>query len=166
VKDVQAQESEVARTGWEAFAVRDDLATRALDDSDGRVFPESGWGALLCWLAGPEHVARVPASGVRHAPVRVEQVTAGVTTVAHAERTAADQQLIDDSVDAYLAEAGLLPRPRGYVWVLTGAEGAPWRDVGELSSALQQAVDAAGSPFEPVEVLAAGRAALMRLRRP
>jgi hypothetical protein len=116
--DAQAQSSQAAGTGWDAFPVRDDLAAELSDDSDRRVLPESGWGALLCWLAGPQHVARVPASRVRHAPVRVEQVTAGATTVSHVERTAADQELIDDSVDEYLAEAGLLPRPRGWVWML------------------------------------------------
>jgi hypothetical protein len=84
----------------------------------------------------------------------------GATTVEHLERTPADQQQIDDAVDDYLLDVGLPPRPRGYAWVLAHDAAGPWRDVGELSEALQQAVQDAGSPSEPAEVLAAGRTAL------
>jgi hypothetical protein len=93
--------------------------------------------------------------------VRVERVSAnGVTTVETVARTTADQELIDDAIDAYLTDAGLPPRPRGYAWILSASPAAPWPGVGNLSDAVQQAVQDAGSPAEPASVLAAGRAAL------
>lgn len=34
------------------------------------------------------------------------------------QATAADRQGIDDDIDVYLLDAGLPPRPRGYVWMI------------------------------------------------
>jgi hypothetical protein len=136
---------------WETFGIHD---VPPGDLSVDRLFPETGWGALLCWIVGPGHVARVPAAAVPVEPVSVQRVHAGASTVTEVARTPADQELIDDAVDEYLCDAGVPPRPRTYAWVLLGD--TRWGGVGELSRALQRAVEDAGWPAEPAAVLNAG----------
>lgn len=77
--------------------------------------PESGWGALLGWAAGPTRLYRVRDDPTRHTTVTTCH-RAGTTTVTTAPRTVNDQHGIDRDIDDYLTAAGAAPRPPGYRW--------------------------------------------------
>lgn len=129
-------------TSWGEFPTVD-------ADTDGpNEFPESGWGALLCWIAGPENVVRVSRLPGDVGVTRVEVVTGGVSARSERATTAEERYLVDESIDEYLADAGVLPRPRGYRWY--ARPGAP--DPATWSRALQNAVDADGRPSDPRRV--------------
>ncbi len=79
---------------------------------------ENGWGALVVWSAGPRNVVRVPAPPRNRGTVVVTGFSDGAQTRERALLTDADLASIDDDIDAYLADAGLPPRPRGFDWYL------------------------------------------------
>jgi hypothetical protein len=108
---------------------------------------ENGWGALMGWAAGAENLRRHPSS------------YAGRTVTGHTEHagvrrhfvepfTAADQEGVDDDIDAYLREAGLPPRPRGYRWFIRvpGGHAPPDSFLTEVDAAVLQA---AGDTVHP-----------------
>lgn len=80
--------------------------------------PENGWGALLAWAAGPQHVTRLSDSGEKPPVVTSTSHADGTTTRKTSPRTVADQAEIDEAIDEYLSEAALPPRPRGWRWFL------------------------------------------------
>lgn len=122
-------------------------------------FPESGWGALLCWIAGPENVERIPRPHGDGGVTRVEVVTGGASARSERATTADERDLIDNSIDEYLADAGVPPRPRGYRWY--ARPGAP--DPATWSRALQNAVDADGGPSDPHRVCELGEGVVQEL---
>gem|GEM_PF-5455434 len=130
-------------TSWGQFPNVD-----AGSDAPGAEFPESGWGALLCWIAGPDNVARVSRLPEDVGVTRVEVVTGGASARSERATTDDERNLVDDSIDEYLAEAGVPARPRGYRWY--ARQGAP--DPAAWSRALQDAVDADGRPSDPHRV--------------
>jgi Family of unknown function (DUF5956) len=73
---------------WEMFPVAEEPGGFALLD-------ETGWHSLLIVAAGPSNVSRVPKAEAGN-----------------------DQDIIDDSIDEYLADVPLPPRPRGFDWYL------------------------------------------------
>ncbi|TSE15046.1 hypothetical protein B1A87_003065 [Arthrobacter sp. KBS0703] len=84
--------------------------------------PENGWGALMGWAAGEENLRRRRTSD------------AGRTVTGYIERagerepfvepfSSADRDIIDDEIDAFLRDADLPPRPRGYVWMIRIPDG-------------------------------------------
>ena len=77
--------------------------------------PDNGYGALSAWLGGPERTLR--AVDLARGEFVVKEWVDGVVT----ERQITDAELAeaDDLVDEYLAEAGIPPRPRGYLWFTT-----------------------------------------------
>jgi hypothetical protein len=77
--------------------------------------PESGWGALLGWAAGPTRLYRVRDDPARHTTVTTCHRD-GTTTATTAPRTVHDQHEIDRDIDDYLTAAGAAPRPPGYRW--------------------------------------------------
>lgn len=80
--------------------------------------PDNGWELLLAWLVGPRHVARTPSTAT-HLVRRVHRNQRGEALhSAHEPRTVADEKLVDSFVNGYLGEAGVPPRPRGFVWYL------------------------------------------------
>ncbi|MFF3855700.1 DUF5956 family protein [Micromonospora sp. NPDC002575] len=106
--------------------------------------PESGWGALVGWCAGPARLIRVPD--------RVEAHTTRVVCISPAgkeqysrPRTREEQDEIDVDIDVYLRECGVPGRPAGYRWFLrlpSGYKGDRlWAEVGEAqtSSAIHPA---------------------------
>lgn len=152
-------------TSWEAFsdttsAIGAPGATPVAADPADQ-FPESGWGAVLCWACGPDRVSRTQQRFADTDPVRVETMTDGQTSRSIRRRTEDEQREIDDAIDDYLASAGVPPRPRGFTWTLTPTPGT-----GEpltlrwLHDATQDALTAAGSSSEPPEVLRAARTVL------
>lgn len=87
---------------------------------DGKGWVEvtnNGWGALVVWAAGLEHTRRKPGNPYQGS-VAETRTTAGLTTMRYSPVTQEDIRAADDDIDAYLADAGIPPRPRGQVWFL------------------------------------------------
>lgn len=105
---------------------------------------ETGWGAMAAWFAGPANVRRAPV-GDRTQMVRVTCTKADGTVTSWKEPiTADDVRGIEDAIDAYLKDAGLPPRPRGYRWFLrlpdgVGDEAEFWARITEADMALPRA---------------------------
>ncbi|GAA1495829.1 DUF5956 family protein [Paeniglutamicibacter kerguelensis] len=88
------------------------------------LLPENGWFAMIGWVAGLANLRRFPGSDVGR--------TVRVTCIEHgSERTylepfgAEDRADVDESVNGYLADAGIPPRPSGFDWYLRVPEGWP-----------------------------------------
>lgn len=142
-------------TSWGEFPTVDVAADGSAE------FPESGWGALLCWIAGPENVERVPRVPGDVGVTRVEVVTGGASTRSQRAATADERDMVENSIDEYLAEAGVPSRPRGYRWY--ARPGAP--DPAGWSRALQNAIDADERPSDPRRVRELGEALAREQRR-
>lgn len=79
---------------------------------------ENGWGALVLWAAGPGNFARVrPKAHDRFGSIS-RQLPGGAEEPQPFRLTEADLSAIDDDIDAYLIEADIPPRPRGFDWYL------------------------------------------------
>lgn len=79
---------------------------------------ENGWGAMVVWAAGQGNFVRVPAAvGDRHGII-VHRLPDGSEQREPFALSDADLAAIDDDIDAYIADAGLPPRPRGYDWFI------------------------------------------------
>ncbi|MHA7275656.1 DUF5956 family protein [Arthrobacter sp. Hz1] len=77
----------------------------------------NGWGALVLWVSEPRNLIRQP--GQSDQGQVVQTVTAnGVTTTHEIPLTVKDFQESDEDVDTYLSEAGIPPRPRGFIWYI------------------------------------------------
>lgn len=76
--------------------------------------PDTGWGMLVAWLAGPDRLVRL-VNNEQHA-VTVTVVQGTTTTTATEPRTQSDQDTIDDGIDEYLSDAQVPTPPRGYRW--------------------------------------------------
>ena len=77
--------------------------------------PENGHGFLVAWLLGPKRVHASASGAVR----RFVEVTTSDGERWAEPRTPYDQAVIDDSINGYLAEAGIPPRPRQLAWAFT-----------------------------------------------
>ena len=84
--------------------------------------PENGWGALIGWAAGTENLRRHYSSDEGRT-VTVHTERAGVQDTFEEPFTAADRRMIDDDISTYLRDAGLPPRPGGYVWKIRVPDG-------------------------------------------
>ncbi len=138
----------------------DDVPVVKADSAGATEFPESGWGALLCWIAGPEDVVRVARVAGEVGVTRVEMVDGDSSVTWERPTTVEERDAIEDSVDEYLVQAALPPRPRGYRWF--ARPGAP--DVATWSRALQNAVDSGGRPSDPRQVRELGERVGVELR--
>jgi hypothetical protein len=78
---------------------------------------ETGWDALIGWAAGPRNLCRFPNSDVGRT-VLVTCTRGGMTEQFEGPFTEDDRQAVDDSVNEYLADAGLPARPPGYRWFI------------------------------------------------
>lgn len=76
--------------------------------------PDTGWTMLIAWLAGRNHLVRLP-DNEQHT-VAVTTVDDGTTTRTREPRNQSDQDMIDDGIDEYLADAWVPSPPRGYRW--------------------------------------------------
>jgi hypothetical protein len=89
---------------------------------------ENGWGAMAAWYAGPDNVRREP-MGVRTGLVRVTcEKSDGTVSSWEEPITEDDVRGIEDDIDAYLKDAGLPQRPRGYRWFLRLPDGIRGED--------------------------------------
>lgn len=108
-----------ATSQWDTVAV---LPEEALTGSTPHTpavveVPDSGWGALVAWVAGPRLLRRCPDQIERH-EVPLSHVAGGDVARVTRQRNSVDQNDIDDGIDDYLTDAGVPPRPRGYRWFL------------------------------------------------
>jgi hypothetical protein len=100
---------------------------READPSDSWAeLAENGWGALMGWAAGKENL-RCHLSSDEGRTVTGSIERRGVKQFFEEPFTAADRQDVDDDIDGFLKDAGLPPRPRGYVWMIRvpGAYASP-----------------------------------------
>jgi hypothetical protein len=89
-----------------------------LPDTVGWVeLEENGWGSLKAWAAGPGRVGRMPQDDSSRR-VKVSCETGGVITSRDEPFTPADRAGLEDSINRYLADAGVPPRPVGFTWFL------------------------------------------------
>ncbi|MGO4383431.1 DUF5956 family protein [Specibacter sp. RAF43] len=87
------------------------------------VLDENGWGAMIGWAAGGDLARRPLADEGRTVMVTVER--AGFSASSEEPFSRADRVLVDDSIDEYLAEAGIPARPRGWVWLIRVPDSCP-----------------------------------------
>ncbi|MFC8039455.1 DUF5956 family protein [Paenarthrobacter sp. NPDC057355] len=79
---------------------------------------ENGWGALVLWAVGPGNFVRVR-RGPRERFGSVVHPLAGVGKGTQQFRLSeADSTSIDEDIDAYLSDASIPPRPRGFDWFI------------------------------------------------
>ena len=121
-------------TRWEDFPV----TTQAASHSP---LPESGWGALVAWIAGPERTLRVTDTSRSIRTVRVRTDTAEGKATKQEPITLDELAELDDDVDDYLRVAGIPPRPRGSQWFTSV-------DQDQLDRELDRRVDP-GTPVDP-----------------
>jgi hypothetical protein len=99
----------LSMAGWDDVPVIEESDVSAEELIE---LPDNGWGQLVGWVAGVERLRRVVD--------RREHITTlfypmrGVTE--RRPRSASEQAEIEEDVNSYLAEAGVPPRPPGYVW--------------------------------------------------
>lgn len=106
--------------------------------------PDTGWTMLIAWLAGAEHLVRLPDR--RTHTVRVATV-AGTSVE---PRTPADQHGIDRDVEEYLADAQVPGPPRGYRWYQRVPEGSgSLAEVYSRVNASLRDADPRGEAFRP-----------------
>ncbi|BCW11500.1 hypothetical protein NtRootA4_25640 [Arthrobacter sp. NtRootA4] len=87
---------------WDSFEVSEAPGSWAL-------LTETGWHSMLIWAAGPARVVRIPKA--QQARYQVE---------------------IDDTIDEYIREAAIPPRPRGFDWFLQLPQGMLLEEVDAL----------------------------------
>jgi hypothetical protein len=108
---------------------------------------ENGWGALMGWAAGEENLRRHPTSDAgRTVTGYIEQ--AGEREAFEEPFTSDDREIIDDDIDAYLRDADLPPRPRGYVWMIRVPDGYPSPEafLADVDAAIQRAANGTVDP--------------------
>lgn len=127
----------MSRPDWELVRV-------SLPPSGWMELEDSTWDALVAALAGEENVVRRRRNGSR--------------------TDLDDQEIIDDTIDAYLAAADIPPRPRGYDWFLRPPPGVPTlRDLHtNLNEHIGRRNPQASLPHELRELI---RASLLELYR-
>lgn len=135
---------------------------RPIDTPAGRYWElsESGWDAMLGYLAGPNTLAR-------HVETRQHQVEETVTTAAgvrttYKPRTASDQAIIDEAANSYLRDVGLPTRPPGYRWFQRLPDDLTVENIDDV---VHTALMASGLPLDhhPAEAVPVIRAALANL---
>lgn len=151
--------------GWGDYALVEVADARAVAAGPGPVtlqhggreylrVGDTGWYMTVCWCAGPGHVVRVWDELQWHT-VRTRVWRGDAVGSGQAWRTEADQDLIDDGVNGFLAEAGLPPRPRGYVWFLaapqTGAWTSLWRVIADNERAIPSRAPTAGEAAAAID---------------
>ncbi len=88
--------------------------TVEIDGDTLHLVPDTGYTMLIAWQAGTDNLARMPDHG-QHT-VRITTTDHSGTRTETEPRTQRDQDIIDDAIDEYLADASVPAPPRGYRW--------------------------------------------------
>ncbi|MEW2382689.1 DUF5956 family protein [Micromonospora sp. NPDC047707] len=133
-----------------------------IDTPDGRYWElsESGWDAMLGYLADPATLSLCPETRQHQVEVQVSDSTGDHTFFV--PRTADDQAIIDDAANSYLRDVGLPERPTGYRWFQRLPDDLTVKDIDETVYA---AIKHLPSDHHPAEAVPAIRAALEELYR-
>lgn len=109
--------------------------------------PENGWGALIGWAAGKGNLRRNHSSDAGRTVTGYTE-RAGVREEFEEPFTAADRQIVDDDINKYLRDAGLPPRPPGYVWMIRVPAGhiSPEAFLAGVDTAILQAAEGTVDP--------------------
>ncbi|MFI2646112.1 DUF5956 family protein [Micromonospora fulviviridis] len=131
-----------------------------IDTPQGRYWElsESGWDAMLGYLADPATLARYAESREHQVEVTVSDSTGEHTF--HTPRTPEDQAIIDEAANSYLRDGGLPERPTGYRWFQRLPYDLAVKDIDEVVYA---AIKELPPDHHPAEAVPAIRAALMEL---
>ncbi|MGC4771548.1 DUF5956 family protein [Micromonospora sp. DT44] len=119
---------------------------------------ESGWDAMLGYLADPATLARCVET--RHHQVEVTVIDRTAKRTLFVPRTADDQATIDEAANSYLRDVGLPQRPTGYRWFQRLPGDITVTDIDE---AVYAAVKDLPRDHHPAEAVPAIRAALKGL---
>lgn len=92
---------------------RPETAQLKLDGVTYDRVPDTGWTMLVAWLAGRNHLVRLPDNEQHTVVTPLED---GTTTSTSEPWNQSDQDMIDDGIDEYLADAQVPSPPRGYRW--------------------------------------------------
>jgi hypothetical protein len=95
--------------------------------------PESGWGALVGWLAGSERLLGHAETSSDHQTVLTVE-REGSTTVQESVRNAAEQATVDEDINGFLLDAGAEPRPTGVRWFVQLPAGVTAQDFWSLAN--------------------------------
>lgn len=113
------------------------MANSLIEEQAAIPLPESGWGALIAWLSGPQWAR--PLRGHDVPKVTTEIGSSEGVSRSQRRRGPLDQESIDDDIAQFLAAAGVPAAPRGTVWALRCPIGlsaeAFW---GKLYSAMEE----------------------------
>ena len=147
---------------WERATVVTPERLTAVDDATVEldsytryaILPESGWGALIGWLAGSERLIGCRDDIASHHIVVTEDRD-GTSTPSIQPRWPADQAVIDDDINSYLLDAGAEPQPAGLRWFALLPENGPAGRLWEITNRA-----AAAAPPHPSALLQPVRAAL------
>lgn len=133
-----------------------------IDTPKGRYWElsESGWDAMLGYLADPATLARY--AETRQHQVEVKVIDSAGERTFFVPRTADDQQIIDEAANSYLRDVGLPQRPTGYRWFQRLPGDLTAKDIDE---AVYAAIRDLPRNHHPAEAVPAIRAALKRLYR-
>jgi hypothetical protein len=146
--------------GWDAVPVLDNLSAHEVTGSsdDGPTFtwngrhyfalPENGWGAIVGWSMGIDNMVRIP-DRQEHVTREIITDREGNTSSRSRPRTAAEQDNIDDDIDAYANAAGVPARPRGYRWFAALPHATTPDGVWE---AINVELTRRGNPTHPAEI--------------
>jgi hypothetical protein len=119
--------------------------------------PESGWGALVGWLAGGERLLGC-AEEVSDHQTRVTVEDRGSSTTSAHQRLPEEQALVDEDINGYLMEAGAEPRPSGRRWFVLLPDGMSAHQLWAVTNGA-----AAAAPPHPAALIAPVRQALLSL---
>ncbi|MEV4481800.1 DUF5956 family protein [Micromonospora coxensis] len=133
-----------------------------IDTPHGRYWElsESGWDAMLGYLADPATLARYAERQEHQVEVTVSDSTGEHTF--RTPRTSEDQAIIDEAANSYLRDVGLPERPTGYRWFQRLPDDL---DVKDIDETVYAAIKDLSRDHHPAEAVPAIRAALAELYR-
>ncbi|GAA2217054.1 DUF5956 family protein [Micromonospora olivasterospora] len=133
-----------------------------IDTPDGRFceLSDSGWDAMLGYLADAATLVRYPETRQHQVEVKLSDSTGERTFFV--PRTADDQAIIDEAANSYLRDVGLPERPTGYRWFQRLPGDLTVKDIDE---AVYAAIKHLPLDHHPAEAVPAIRAALAELFR-
>lgn len=122
------------RGSWGDFRCVDSLRRETGNDTEDLVFTwqgrrfweldESGWGALIAWLAGPARVVRASGEPLSERSVIITTTSGNQSWTHVGSFSKEDAVTVAGFIDGYLEEADAIePRPFGDRWFLEIPEG-------------------------------------------